>query len=80
MPLWTTTRVPEPSRWGWAFSSVGRPWVAQRVWPMPKVPCDGVGGDDGFEVAEFAGGAAELQAGFAFGAERPPATAMPAES
>ena len=20
---------------GWAFSSVGRPWVAQRVWPMP---------------------------------------------
>ena len=23
---------------GWAFSSVGRPWVAQRVWPRPMVP------------------------------------------
>ena len=23
------------SRWGWAFSSVGRPWVAQRVCPTP---------------------------------------------
>ena len=42
MPLWTTTRVPVPSRWGWAFSSVGRPWVAQRVWPMPKVPWMGL--------------------------------------
>ena len=26
---------PVQSRCGWAFSSVGRPWVAQRVWPMP---------------------------------------------
>ena len=29
------------SRWGWAFSVEGRPWVAQRVWPRPSVdsPC-----------------------------------------
>ena len=36
MPLWTT-----PTRsvtCGWALFSVGLPWVAQRVWPMPTVP------------------------------------------
>src|SRR5574337_1368314 len=38
MPLWTTTRSPVQSLWGWAFSSVGRPWVAQRVWPSPTSP------------------------------------------
>ena len=37
IPLWTTT-VPSQSVWGWAFSSDGRPCVAQRVWPMPGVP------------------------------------------
>ena len=62
MPLWTTTRRPVQSRWGWAFSSVGRPWVAQRVWPMPKVPWMGSLCEDVFEVAELAGGAAELEA------------------
>ncbi len=36
---------------------------------------DGVVGDDGFEVAELAGGSAELR-----GRSGPPATAMPAES
>ena len=27
----------EPSslRCGWAFTSLGAPWVAQRVWPIP---------------------------------------------
>ena len=35
MPLWTTTMSPVQSRCGCAFSSVGRPCVAQRVWPMP---------------------------------------------
>ena len=25
------------SPWGWAFSSVTRPWVAHRVWPSPIV-------------------------------------------
>ncbi len=38
MPLWTTTIWPVQSRWGCAFSSVGRPCVAQRVWPMPYSP------------------------------------------
>ena len=36
IPLWTTAT---PSYWcGWAFSSDGRPCVAQRVCPMPQVP------------------------------------------
>ena len=36
MPLCTTET---PSKvCGCAFSSLGRPWVAQRVWPMPTVP------------------------------------------
>src|SRR2546423_1730648 len=30
--MWIRSAV---SKWGWAFSSVTRPWVAQRVWPMP---------------------------------------------
>jgi len=41
IPLWMTTTRPEASRWGWAFSSDGRPWVAQRVWPMPVRPAGG---------------------------------------
>ena len=36
MPLWMT--LIDPTLCGWAFSSDGRPWVAQRVWPMPIVP------------------------------------------
>ena len=36
MPLWMTET--EPTRCGWAFSSDGRPWVAQRVCPMPIEP------------------------------------------
>ena len=42
MPLWTTTIRPVQSRCGWAFSSVGRPCVAQRVWPMPYSPSSGL--------------------------------------
>ena len=38
IPLWTTATVPVQSTWGWALPSVGPPWVAQRVWPMPVVP------------------------------------------
>ena len=41
MPLWTTTIRPVQSRWGWAFSSVGRPCVAHRVWPTPYSPSSG---------------------------------------
>jgi hypothetical protein len=35
IPLWMIARRPVQSRWGWAFWVVGRPWVAQRVWPIP---------------------------------------------
>ena len=35
MPLCTTANLPAASRCGWALRSVGRPWVAHRVWPMP---------------------------------------------
>ena len=38
MPLWTTAILPVVSRCGWALRSVGRPWVAHRVWPMPVLP------------------------------------------
>ena len=43
MPLWTTTIWPVQSRCGCAFSSVGRPCVAQRVWPMPYVALESSG-------------------------------------
>ena len=60
MPLCTTTIRPVQSRWGWAFSSVGRPCVAQRVWPMPKVPAMGSLDEDGFEVAKLPRCSAEV--------------------
>ncbi len=41
IPLWMTTIRPLASRWGWAFSSDGRPCVAQRVCPMPNRPGGG---------------------------------------
>ena len=41
MPLWTTTIGRVQSRCGCAFSSVGRPCVAQRVCPMPYTPASG---------------------------------------
>ena len=39
IPLCTTASL--SVAWGWALFSVGRPWVAQRVWPMPTAPCSG---------------------------------------
>ena len=38
MPLWMTAMRPDWSVCGWALGVVGAPWVAQRVWPMPRVP------------------------------------------
>ncbi len=38
IPLWITATRPLVDRCGWALRSVGPPWVAQRVWPMPVVP------------------------------------------
>ena len=37
MPLCTTATRPFWPRWGWALTSLGAPWVAQRVCPMPVV-------------------------------------------
>ena len=34
IPLWMMAMRPVQSTWGWAFSAVGLPWVAQRVWPI----------------------------------------------
>ena len=39
MPLCTTAM--RPATWGWALVSLGRPWVAQRVCPMPSLPAMG---------------------------------------
>ena len=38
MPLCTMAKRPSFERWGWALTSVGAPWVAQRVCPMPIRP------------------------------------------
>jgi hypothetical protein len=38
MPLWMRASLPSSPRCGWALSSVGPPWVAHRVWPMPVCP------------------------------------------
>ena len=46
---------------GCALLSVGLPWVAQRVWPMPMVPLSGSLVQPRFEVAELALGAAARQ-------------------
>jgi hypothetical protein len=35
MPLWMIAIRPRASTTGWALRSVGRPWVAQRVWATP---------------------------------------------
>ena len=42
---------------GWALLSVGLPWVAQRVWPMPILPASGSLHQARFESGEFALGA-----------------------
>ena len=41
MPLCTTAILPVQSVCGCAFSSLGRPCVAQRVCPMPTFPATG---------------------------------------
>ena len=58
MPLCTTATSPD--RWGCAFVSVGRPWVAQRVWPRPRGAGKGLLSDQFLELAEFAFLAADM--------------------
>ena len=38
MPLCTTAIEPSALTCGWALASVGAPWVAHRVCPMPSLP------------------------------------------
>ena len=59
MPLCTTETW--PFMCGCALRSVGRPWVAQRVWPMPVWPFERLLQQPAFEVAQLALGAAALQ-------------------
>ena len=61
MPLCTTTISPVQSRCGWAFSSVGRPCVAQRVWPIPYMPSIGRFAEHFFEVVQLPGSAANFE-------------------
>lgn len=42
MPLWMIATLPSMLVCGWAFTSLGSPLVAQRVWPMPTV-ASGIG-------------------------------------
>ena len=62
MPLCTTAS--RAVAWGWALFSVGRPWVAQRVWPMPTNPVQGLLGEASLQIAKLALGAAALEAAF----------------
>ena len=60
MPLWTTAS--RSVAWGWALVSLGLPWVAQRVWPMPIAPDSGACESFSLEVAQLALGAPALEA------------------
>ena len=62
MPLWTTATRPRASVCGWALTSVGAPWVAQRVWPMPVLPPRSRGGEFLVQVLDPAGLLRDLQA------------------
>ena len=41
MPLCTTATFSAGGMSGCALTSLGTPWVAQRVWPMPTLPLTG---------------------------------------
>ena len=56
MPLWTTAT--RSVACGCALFSVGLPWVAQRVWPIPVWPASGSASQPLFEIFQFALGAA----------------------
>ena len=59
MPLCTTAS--RSVACGCALFSVGLPWVAQRVWPMPIVPLSGSLRQPRFQIAQLALGAAARQ-------------------
>ena len=59
MPLCTTAT--RSVACGCALLSVGLPWVAQRVWPMPMCAVERLAAQPRFEVAQLALGAAARQ-------------------
>ncbi len=59
MPLCTSATRPVAPRWGWALASVGAPWVAQRVCPIPVV--DGGSGSSASAFSRLASLPARLR-------------------
>ena len=59
MPLCTTASFSVAC--GCALFSVGRPWVAQRVWPMPMVPDERLAREPHLEIFQLAFGAPARQ-------------------
>ena len=55
MPLCTTDT--SSVMCGWALASIGLPWVAQRVWPMPVSPMQRLALEPLLEIAQLAFGA-----------------------
>ena len=74
MPLWMTATEPVQSTCGWALRSLGAPWVAHRVCPMPVVA-----GPSGFS-ASAASRLASLPARFSVTSLPSLISATPAES
>ncbi len=74
IPLCTTATRPFWPRWGWALVSLGAPWVAQRVCPMPVV--DGGSGVSSMDFSRLA----SLPARLSETIEPLSTRAMPAES
>ena len=75
IPLWMSASLPsDPPRCGWALLSVGPPWVAQRVCPMPVL-------DGGSGCAAIASRRLpSLPARFSVATWSPSTSATPAES
>ena len=74
IPLCTSARRPERPRCGWALTSLGAPWVAQRVCPMPVV--EAASGVSAIAFSRLASLPARLSEEIV----PPTTTAMPAES
>src|SRR5215203_1263744 len=74
IPLWITATRPEQSRWGWALRSVGCPWVAHRVCPIPLNP------DRASSLPRACSSASSFPALRTTWSSPPSSTATPAES
>ena len=74
MPLCTSATRPDRPRCGCALTSLGAPWVAQRVCPMPVV--ESGSGESATAFSRFASFPARLRQAI----EPPSTSAIPAES